>query len=129
MAGVLVAVAAGVGVPQPLRDRLGLGGGPGGTAPCEPDPRLVRAPAQPASSPAGRWLVESPLPRRRDEAKAIGRGSEIWIVGGAVPAADGVGSAGAALAFDPARGRYRSVPRLPEPLDHVASGAYRGDVV
>jgi len=129
MVGVLVAVAAGVELPQSIQDRLGISEQDAGTAPCTPDRSLVRAPAQSVSSGSGRWRVEPPLPRLRDEPKAIRRGAEIWILGGAVPAGDGVGSLADVLAFDPDTGRYRRMPSLPEALDHVAAGAYRGDVL
>jgi non-specific serine/threonine protein kinase len=127
--GMLIAAAAGVGVPQSVRNRLGFGESADGTAPCTPDPSLVRAPSQPASDGAGAWRAEPPLPRLRDEPKAIRRGDEIWVLGGAVPLNDEVGSLADVLAFDPATGRYRRMPSLPEPLDHVASGAYLGDVL
>ncbi len=129
MAGVLIAAAAGVGVPQSVRDRLGIGETVDGTAPCTPDRSLVRTPPQPASDGTRAWRAEPALPRLRDEPKAIRRGDEIWVLGGAVPVDDGVGSIADVLAFDPATGRYRRMPSLPEPLDHVAAGAYRGDVL
>lgn len=128
MAGVVVAVAVGVELPQSVRDRLGLADTVEGTAPCVPDASLVREPARPEAG-GGRWRREPRMPRRRDEPKGIRRGEEIWIIGGAVPADDGVGSLRSVLSFDPATGRYSSMPSLPEPLDHVAAGAYRGDVL
>ena len=129
MAGVLVAAAAGVEVPRSISDRLGLGGADDGTAPCKPDPGLLRAPSQAVATGAARWRPEASLPRRRDEPKSIRRGDEIWIIGGAVPDDGEVGSLADVIAFDPATSGYRRMPSLPEPLDHVAAGAYRGDVL
>jgi N-acetylneuraminic acid mutarotase len=96
--------------------------------------------ARTAESPG--WLSEEPLPEARDEVRAVTIGGDAYIAGGTVRIVDygepsnvpGVGerveaeSIANLTRFDPERGAYEELPRMPEALNHIGMAAYRGDV-
>jgi Kelch motif len=122
-ATLVVATGAGPSLPGPsVRSWLGLGG-PEPPEPCRFDPsKILRPKGRP---PAGSWRPEPPSPRSAPELGGVHIGRYVYLVGGQTP----LGAEPTILRFDPRRGEYRRVGRLPVALDHPAVAVHGDEAI
>lgn len=113
-----VAAITDTGIEREVRNGLGLA-----SIECEP---MVNA-----DSP---WVEGPALPFDLDEPRAVALGGNIYLLGGITgleQLADGsllLEPSDALLRFDPETGAYTELAPLPQPLNHIAVVAYRGDI-
>ena len=135
--GVVAVVAEPIGLPGPsVLGALGLADAgefdpSAPLVPCRPDLAGVRVPRSPAPAP-GRWEREASSPLARDELDAAVIGERVYLLGGHDQFAERRPqrrwSLDEVLAFDPKDGSYATAPSLPEPLDHAAAVAHKGNL-
>ena len=103
---------------------------------------LVDEGCQPRTVESPGWRAEESLPEARDELRAVTIGGDAYIAGGTVKLLDygerskvpGVGERVEAQSianltrFDPERGTYEELRRMPRALNHIGMVAYRGAI-